>query len=371
MRRFDFHIGDYTTGTTHLSLLEHGAYLRLLCLYYADDGQALPVDHGRIYRLACARTRAERLAIDSVLAEYFYVDDEQAGAAPMYRHARCDREIAAARQRMSDAEKRETNERERMARHRAERARLFAELRDRGQSPAWNVSMTVLRKMASDAGISPKGDDLQRDLQRSCNEHATANHSPSTIHHPPHTQVTGEGGADLSAAGVSCVSGDGQGVGVNAPAPRPAQAVGLDGQGQAKIGDMVKALKNAGIADARSSNADLRRALDAGVTQADLVDAAALARAKGKGIAYVLGIVNNRRQQAQSAPSAAPARQADAPVQGVPSADATQAYLAEQAAHRRRAAGESTQPVDVRKIIAAKSAGLVAQAGQRAIVTAV
>ena len=373
VRRVDFHIGDYSTGTTHLSLLQHGAYLRLMCLYYSSDGKSLPVDHERIYWIACARTKAERDAVDTVLAEFFWVDDETG----VYRHTRCDHEIAAAQQRMSDSERREANERARQVRHREERAALFAALAAVGIKPRWNVSISVLRQSAAERGIAvcAQGDDLQRDLQRSCNAPATANHSPSTIHHPPHTTVTGEGGADRSAAGVLCVSGDGQGVGVNAPAPRPAQAVGLDGQGQPTARDAARALQQAGISDAKASSRELQDALASGVTVVELVDAAPLAKAKGKGVAYLLGIVNNRRAQAaqqptdQAAPRAAPVRPADAPSTGVPSVSETSRYLAEQAEHRRRAAGQAG-PVDVRAVLAAKTAGLVVTAGARTIAAA-
>ena len=370
VRRVDLHIGDYASDTAHLSLIEHGAYLRLMCLYYSGDGQSLPVDHARIYRLACARTRSEREAVDTVLTEYFWLDDD----ARVYRHTRCDREIAAAQQRMSDSERREANERSRQARHREERAALFAALAAVGIKPKWNVSISALRQAAAERGI--KANVSCEDLQRTCNAPATANHSPSTIHHPPHTIVTGEGGADRSAAGVSCVSGDGQGVGVNAPAPRPAQAVGLDGQGQPTTRDAARALQQAGISDARASSRELQDALASGVTVVELVDAAPVAKAKGKGLAYVLGIVNNRRTQAaqqptdQAVPRAVPMRPADAPSTGVPGASETLRYLAEQAEHRRRAAGQAG-PVDVRAVLAAKkTAGLVVTAGARTIAAA-
>lgn len=72
--------------TSHLSLLEHGVYARLIQVYYTREGAISDADK---YRLIGARSREERQAVDSVLAEFFTKDGEQ------WSQARCDREIAA------------------------------------------------------------------------------------------------------------------------------------------------------------------------------------------------------------------------------------------------------------------------------------
>lgn len=80
MNYYERHIGDYLKDTAHLSLLEHGVYARLLDVYYTREQPFAP---GEAARLVGARTKEERAAVESVLAEFF-VDGRQ---------ARCDREI--------------------------------------------------------------------------------------------------------------------------------------------------------------------------------------------------------------------------------------------------------------------------------------
>mgnify|MGYP001264755674 CR=1 FL=1 len=84
MNYYKRHIGDYMRDTSHLSLLEHGAYTKLLDLYYVRE-EPLPDDE--VERLIGARTPAEKKATRAVLKEFFRL--EESG----WRHARCDREI--------------------------------------------------------------------------------------------------------------------------------------------------------------------------------------------------------------------------------------------------------------------------------------
>ena len=87
MNYYSFHIGDYLSATAHLSIIEHGAYRRLLDIYYIHESP-LPDDVKQIYRLVGARGKEEREAVDSVLAEFFQSTPEG------FRHDRCDHEIA-------------------------------------------------------------------------------------------------------------------------------------------------------------------------------------------------------------------------------------------------------------------------------------
>ncbi len=80
MNYYERHVGDYLKDTAHLSLLEHGVYTRLLDVYYTREQPFAP---GEAARLVGARTKEEKAAVESVLAEFF-VDGRQ---------ARCDREI--------------------------------------------------------------------------------------------------------------------------------------------------------------------------------------------------------------------------------------------------------------------------------------
>lgn len=87
MNYYSHHIGDYTTDTAHLSLLEDGAYRRLMDRYYTTEAP-LPADD-TLFRVVRARSPDEQEAVRVVLAEFFDLTD--AG----WTHKRCDAEIEA------------------------------------------------------------------------------------------------------------------------------------------------------------------------------------------------------------------------------------------------------------------------------------
>lgn len=86
--------GDYIRKTMHLSMVEDGAYTRLLDWYYSNE-QPIPGD--RRYAVARASTAAEKKAVDGVLAEFFTTIE---GA---HHSARADAEIEAAQKRIRTA----------------------------------------------------------------------------------------------------------------------------------------------------------------------------------------------------------------------------------------------------------------------------
>lgn len=67
--------GDYLRDTQHLSLVQHGAYGVLLDSYYCT-GKPLPIDRDSLYRIARAFTPEERLAVDSVVVQFFVQQDD-------------------------------------------------------------------------------------------------------------------------------------------------------------------------------------------------------------------------------------------------------------------------------------------------------
>jgi uncharacterized protein YdaU (DUF1376 family) len=69
---YERHLGDYARDTAHLSMLEHGAYTVLLDRFYATE-QGIPQD--QVHRIARARSKDERAAVDAVLAEFFVLED--------------------------------------------------------------------------------------------------------------------------------------------------------------------------------------------------------------------------------------------------------------------------------------------------------
>lgn len=72
MNYYERHIGDYVRDTAHLTMLEHGAYTLLMDRYYATEA-GIPADQA--HRLARARTREEKAAVDAVLQEFFALVD--------------------------------------------------------------------------------------------------------------------------------------------------------------------------------------------------------------------------------------------------------------------------------------------------------
>lgn len=83
MQHYQFHIGDYTTATVHLTPMEDLAYRRILDLYYSTEGH-LPGDVASVAR----RVRLEIEPVAQVLKEFFIQNE-----AGEWKHHRCDQEI--------------------------------------------------------------------------------------------------------------------------------------------------------------------------------------------------------------------------------------------------------------------------------------
>lgn len=98
MNYVEHHFGDYAKDTAHLSMLEDGAYRRLLDVYYTRE-TPLPLPLADLCRLARAITAAERKAVQTVLQEFF---EESPGG---WRHKRCDFEIARYRDKQAKAKR--------------------------------------------------------------------------------------------------------------------------------------------------------------------------------------------------------------------------------------------------------------------------
>lgn len=85
MNYYKRHIGDYMKDASHLSLLEHGVYMRLLDVYYTKES-AIPVDQAA--RFIGARSKEEKQALADISNEFFKVIDG------FLTHKRCEEEIA-------------------------------------------------------------------------------------------------------------------------------------------------------------------------------------------------------------------------------------------------------------------------------------
>lgn len=72
MNYYERHLGDYARDAGHLTMIEHGAYTILLDRYYTTE-TGIPADQA--HRVARARSKEEKLAVDAVLNEFFTLID--------------------------------------------------------------------------------------------------------------------------------------------------------------------------------------------------------------------------------------------------------------------------------------------------------
>lgn len=255
MNYYQHHLGDYLKDTAHLNMLEDGAYRRLLDRYYGTEA-GIPADQA--HRIARARTREEKAAVDAVLQEFFTLEDG------VWKNGRAEEEIAKFASKRPDAEKKRENDKERQRRARERRKALFEELSGLGIHMAWNATAeelhTALEQAKSQGGHAPVTPPVTRDN--------TATQSPDT----------------------------------NTQSPLPSTQVCKDTQGTGsptRAGAVCVALRAEGLASVNPAHPDLIALLDDGAEIQEFVSAARIAREKGKGFAYVIGIVKGQRADAQ------------------------------------------------------------------------
>lgn len=97
MNFWNRHIGDIIRDTVSLTMLEDGAYTRLLDQYYQTE-RPLPLDRKMIYRLARATSAAERKACDFVMESFFQQAEDG------FHQKRCDIEIATYQEKQRKAQ---------------------------------------------------------------------------------------------------------------------------------------------------------------------------------------------------------------------------------------------------------------------------
>ena len=254
MNYYERHLGDYARDTAHLSLLEHGAYTLLLDRCYATE-RGIPADQA--HRVARARTREEKAAVDAVLAEFFTLADG------VWTNRRVVTEIARFTEGEPEREIKKANEANRLKRFRDERARLFKTLTDAGEHAAWNIGMTELRALVQ---------RLQSDSK------PLPDTSPATAPATPAT-ATNPQTPDTITQTPDVLGGEAR--------PTPAEA--------------CKAMKLGGMQAVNPSSPTLIALLEAGITLQELTDAAQDAVRGGKNFAWALAAAGGRRRDAAAA----------------------------------------------------------------------
>lgn len=259
MNYYERHLGDYARDTAHLSLLEHGVYTLLLDRYYSTEAP-IPVDQA--HRIARARSRDEKAAVDAVLSEFFTQSPEG------WRNARCDAEIARYMESEPEREQKRENAKERQRRARDRRRELFDELRSHGIVPAFDATTAALQAELSRVTGKPRHAPVTRD-------------DTATRHQSPDTNT------------VTTFKGDGSSeVGARAP-DRPTVTPGAQA---------CNAMRAAGIPAERLNpqHAELLAAIEAGATPEEFGATAAELIASGKPshLTYIVRAVMGRRTEA-------------------------------------------------------------------------
>ena len=90
MQWYPHYPGDYMRDTAHLSMIEDGAYRRLLDHYYSSNAN-VDANASRMHLVCRAVSDDERAAVDYVVSKYFTVEDG------LYHHERADKEIEKAK----------------------------------------------------------------------------------------------------------------------------------------------------------------------------------------------------------------------------------------------------------------------------------
>ena len=259
MNYYERHLGDYARDTAHLSLLEHGVYTLLLDRYYSTEAP-IPVDQA--HRIARARSRDERSAVDAVLSEFFTQSPDG------WRNARCDAEIARYMESEPEREQKRENAKERQRRARDRRRELFDELRSHGVVPAFDATTSALQAELSRVTGKPRHAHVTRDNT------ATRHQTPDTN---SITDFKGDGNLEASAVAPD----------------RPTVTPGA----QACI-----AMRAAGIPapQLNPQHAELLAAIEAGATPEEFGATAAELIASGKPahLTYVVRAVMGRRTEA-------------------------------------------------------------------------
>lgn len=263
MNYYERHLGDYARDTAHLSLLEHGVYTLLLDRYYATE-QPIPADQA--HRVARARSRDEKAAVDAVLAEFFTLE------ADGWHNKRADGVIAEFKETEPDREAKRENGKERVRRHRERRKAMFDTLREHGIVPDWDASTADLERM------------LKRVTSEPVTRYDTAIHTPDT-----NTQEQ--------------------------QLPIPQAPENSKARAPTAAGDACRLMRQAGCGHTNPAHPDLLAALDEGVTPQTLADTVREGIDAGKGNPFTWAIATARGRHAQGPrPVAA----------GPPHADATQ-----------------------------------------------
>jgi uncharacterized protein YdaU (DUF1376 family) len=185
MNYYERHIGDFMKDTMGLTMIEEGAYNRLLDIYYAKE-EPLPLDVKECYMLARANSKKERDAVDKVLIKFFRKTDDG------FRKNRCDEVIEKYQKTIPESEKKKENAKERQQRARERRKTLFESLSSHGITMPYDATTAEIEAEISRNNIQLVTRDVTQLVTR--DNTATSNQYPVPSNHiKPISSVITEG----------------------------------------------------------------------------------------------------------------------------------------------------------------------------------
>ena len=170
MNYYERHLGDYSKDTAHLSMIEHGAYGLLLDRYYSTEA-GIPADQA--HRVARARTREEKQAVDVVLSEFFQMIDG------VWVNKRADEEIEKFQAKQPTVTAKKENDKERQRRARERRKSLIEELRSHSVVMPFSTTTEALQAELSRVTNSERHTTVTQHVTRD----NTCTQAPDTRHH--------------------------------------------------------------------------------------------------------------------------------------------------------------------------------------------
>ena len=176
MNYYQHHLGDYLRDTAHLSMLEDGAYRRLIDAYYIRE-RPLPGELREVYRLVRASSKQDKEAVDTVLREFFQHTPDG------WLHGRCERELERCRAGEADRDAARENAKERQHRARERRRELFEALRSHNVVPPYDTPTSELQRELSRVTSRVTGRDVTPPV--TCDDTATHTQTPDPNKPPP------------------------------------------------------------------------------------------------------------------------------------------------------------------------------------------
>jgi hypothetical protein len=216
--------------------------------------------------------------VQAVLEEFFSLQDDG------WHNARCDAEIAKFQDGEPEREAKKSNEEARLKRHREERARLFSLLNKAGLHAPWNISMGELREMVKALPVTQPDTHVPPLPATAPATPATATQAPVPRHQTPDPELKDKGARPDATTLRALAEG-------TAEPEDPAIGAGT------RYGLAARAMRQKGCA-ATPGDPRLRQLVDQGASLEEFEAVGAEAADKGKGPAWALTALINRRREA-------------------------------------------------------------------------